>query len=153
MIDLKALIPGEHIVMGLGAVDRRELLRQLSAPLAARNLISDHELFLDDLERREDQITTQIESGLAFPHARSNAAKRLSMVVGLTGEEGVVFNPAVGEPCRIFFLIAIPACAPTAHLPLLQRLAAFAHSPERRQKLMTAESPAKVVRYLTSFKG
>ena len=82
-MDIKALLPRHHVLLHLATAPRRDLLRQLAAPLAEDGLITDVEHFLDDLERREDQITTQIRKDIALPHARSECVRRLAFCVGV----------------------------------------------------------------------
>ena len=154
-MDLKALLPPSHIVAALLPDERRGVLRQLAAPLVNENIVTDLDRFLDDLEQREQQMTTQISAGVALPHARSNAVRRLGLTVGLTqpADAGITYDPGAPGPCRVFFLIAVPAFAPAAHLPVLQALANFAHDHERIEKLLNAPSAAKAARMIVAFKG
>ncbi len=152
-MDVKSLLPPQHVVLRLNPGTRREILRQICQPLLKDNIITDLELFLDDLERREEQITTQVDSCVALPHARSNGVRRLGFAIGLAPTPGIAYSSEVAETCRVFFLLAIPAFAPTAHLPLLQFLANFAHQTVRIQKMLTADTPGKVTRQLATFKG
>ena len=150
---LKALISPDRVVLHLKGGNRREILEALVGTLEKDHILTDADAFIGDLEKREEEITTQVEAGVAFPHARSSAVRRLALVVGIADEPGLVFNPDVSEPCRIFFLIAVPSLAPTAHLPLLQKLANFAHNPKQTKKLLNCDSTTQAVRCLKSFKG
>jgi len=152
-MDLKALLPPSRVIVGVAGNTRREILCSLAQPLLRDGLLADLEMFLNDVERREDQVTTQAETVVALPHARSNSARRLGLTMGLAPGEGLVYDPDATERCRLFFLIAIPAFAPTAHLPLLQRLANFAHEPARVEKLLACPTPGKAARQIVTFKG
>ncbi len=150
-MDIKALLPKSHFVLNLGAAPRRELLRSLAAPLAADGIVTDLETFLNDVEYREDQITTQIAKDLAIPHARSTAVRRLGITIGITDETGVGYTHGAAK-CRLFFLICIPAVAPTAHLTLLQGLVHFADDKKRMDKLKAATTPSQAINCLASYK-
>lgn len=152
-MDLSVLLPRHHILLHLAAETRRDILGSLVSPLVDDGLVSDREVLLRDLERREDEITTQIGHRVAFPHARSHAASRLALTVAIADEPGLVFNRQSAEGCRLFFLIAVPAFAPTAHLPLLQRLANFAHDDKRMARLLASGTAAQAVRFLVGYKG
>ena len=151
-MDLKALLPKSHAFFHLKAMDRSAVFRQLVSPLVESKIVTDADAFIADLIRREDQITTQIHPDIALPHARSEAVRRLGLSIGIADPPGLVFNPAVGECCRIIFLIAIPACSPTAHLTLLQHLVHFANDPKRMEKLLACQTPAQVSNCIVTFK-
>ncbi len=150
-MDIKSLLPSSHVILGLAADSRRQVWERLCAPLVEENIVTDADAFLADLERREQQVTTRISPLVALPHARSNYARRLGVVVGLAGEQPIVYAPGEEGP-RLVLLIAVPAFAPTAHLPILQQFAAFARSPARLEKLLSQSSPAQIVRLLTAAK-
>lgn len=151
-MDIKTLLPRSHVIMNLDQRDRRELLATLAQPLVDDGVVLDLNQFLDDVERREKQITTQITPELAIPHARSGAVRRLGITLGVALEPGVVFDPESGDPCRFFFLIAVPAYAPTAHLTLLQGLVHFIHDTKRMEKFRKAKTSAQLLSLLASHK-
>lgn len=150
-MDIKALLPKSHFLLHLQAGSRRDLLQQLAAPLVEDGILTDVDVFVKDVLRREEQITTQIGKDLAIPHARSAAVRRLGISVGLADAPGIAFNPAAGK-CLVFFLIAIPAFAPTSHLILLQGLVHFANERKRMDKLKAAATPAQAASALVTYK-
>jgi len=152
-MEIKRFLPREHVMLGLRGADRRAILRSLSAPLIQELAVTDAEAFLDELETREEQVTTQVTGGVAFPHARSQAVKRLALVVGIATAPGLAFSAADRELCRLFFLIAVPPAAPTAHLPLLRYLSAFVRQGRQVSRLLEAQTPAQAVRLLSAFRG
>lgn len=151
-MDIRNLLPSSHVMVCLKASNRRDVLTQLSAPLLKDAIVTDLEVFLADLERREDEISTQITHDIAIPHARSNAVRRLGFTMGIAPEPGLMFNPASGHNCRVFFLVAVPAFAPTAHLKLLQHIVHFANDAKKMPKLLTAKTPGQAVTLLVNFK-
>jgi mannitol/fructose-specific phosphotransferase system IIA component (Ntr-type) len=153
MIDLKTLLPVDHVVLPVTGDGQREIFEHLVSPLCTKGIVSDQKVFLDALVEREAQVTTQVENNVAIPHARSRVVKRLGLALGIAPPPGLPFDPDRKAPCRLFFLIAIPAFAPTAHLPLLKKLANFAHDPQRIEKLLDTSDLKKLVRQITTFKG
>jgi mannitol/fructose-specific phosphotransferase system IIA component (Ntr-type) len=149
---LKPFITKDRIIIGLEPGDRREIMRQLAQPIVDAECIEDLELFLDHLETREDQITTVMENGVAFPHARSQTVRRLCVVVGVT-EAGIQFGPDKNQKSNLFILIGVPSFAPTAHIPILQVLANYARDPKRVERLVASKTPSQIVRSLANLKG
>lgn len=150
---MRRILPADHVLMGVRGTCCRDLLRVLAGPLVADGVVTKMETFLDDLEQREHQITTQIGEGIAFPHARSHVVRRLGLTVGISEPPGTMFNPALETPCRLFFLIAVPSYAPVAHLPLLQKLANFSREAHRTSRLANCRTPGQAARLLVSYKG
>jgi len=150
---LSSFVAADRMVLELTASGRSEVLEKLTAPLLALDIVTDAAQFIDDLVRREDQISTVMENGVAIPHARSHAVRRLSLVVGIAGEEGIGFDTDSGLLSQLFFCIAIPSFAPTSHISLLQTLARFARDANRVEKILKSKTPAIASKYLSSFKG
>ena len=152
-LTLATFLSADRVILGLTADSQRALVDQLIKPLIAARIVGDGARFAADVLAREQEITTVMENGVALPHARSNAVKRLGLAVGIMPEPGMQYNLEGDVPSRLFFLIAVPAFAPTAHMPLLQRLAQFAREPKRVERLLASKTPSVAVRYLGNYKG
>lgn len=148
-MDLKLLLPKEHVLCSINAKTRRQFLAEMAEILVQEGTVTDKERFLDAVEQREDAMTTQSEVGVAFPHASSPVVKRLALVAAVLPEPGFHYDKDQA-PCRVFFLIAIPAAAPAAHLPLLTHLAEVAMTKSRLDKILHADSAAAVHKLLVT---
>lgn len=152
-MDMKMLLPAEHVLMGLADKDRMGILTVLVEPLVRADVVRDALAFLDDLLIRESQVSTQVPGGVAFPHARSAHVSRLGLTVGLAPAPGLPFDRDQPELCRVFFLIAVPATSPTAHLPLLNLLSRLVRKDNKKRRLLNASSVGDVTRVIRTFKG
>ena len=150
---LQPFVTTERVIIGLEPGDRKSILEQLIQPLVDSDCISDTDLFIKDLEEREDQVTTVLENGVAFPHARSTAVTRLCMTVGIAGEGGVVLNSGSDVKTPVFFCIGVPSRTPTAHMPILQTLANYVKDEKRLERLAACTTGSQVVRCLANYKG
>jgi len=150
---LATFLAADKIILNFTATSQHDVLRQLVAPLVAAQVVSDSEVFIADLLRREAEFTTVMDNGVALPHARSNAVRRLGLSVGIAAEPGILFGEESDVRSRLFFCMAVPAYAPTAHIPLLQALAKFSRDPSRVDKLLKSKTPSVASRYLVNFKS
>ena len=152
-MDLRALLPSNHVLLQFRAAGRLDIYRQLTTPLLKTRIVSEADAFIQAVERREQQITTRVTTGIAFPHARSPAVHRLGLTVGIAKDPGLPFDGSDEDLVRLFFLIAVPSFAPTAHLPLLQKLANFVQEEEKVEGLLNCTTPRQVVGRLARYKG
>ena len=151
---LKPFVTSDRIIIGLKKGDRKSVLEQLIHPIEDDGTITDTDRFLDDLIKREDELTTVMENGVAFPHARSTAVRRLFLVIGVADEENAItFGPDPDVASRLFFCIGVPSFAPTAHIPVLQALANYVQDMTRVEKLVGSRIPSEIVKRLSTFKG
>ena len=151
---LKPFVKSDRIVIGLKKGDRKSVLEQLIQPMNGEGAIDDTEKFLDDLIKREEELTTVMENGVAFPHARSTTVRRLFLVIGVADEENAMaFGPDPEVKSRLFFCIGVPSFAPTAHIPVLQALANYVQDMARVEKLVASRIPSEIVKRLSTFKG
>jgi len=150
---IKNFMKADRVILGLEGGSQEQILRTLIAPMVQIGTVTDPDQMVADLLRRESEVTTVIDNGIAFPHARSNAVRALSLTVGIAVEGGVSFASAANLKTPLFFCLAIPAFAPTAHMRLLQSLALFSREMNRVERLLQSATPAAAARYLGNFKG
>ena len=150
-MELKSFVFQDQICVDLKGESHEEILQQLIAPLVAKKIVTDSDQFLADVIRRENDISTVMENGTAFPHARSNSVARMGLVIGMAKGDGINYSDK--EKTKLFFLLAVPAFAPTAHLPLLQLLALFSMDNVRVEKFLRQKTAGMASRMISAFKA
>jgi len=101
---------------------KRDVIAELVSVLADLSLISDKDLALNDVLKREYEQSTGLEKGVAVPHAKTHGVSDLVMAVGIS-PQGVDFGAFDGQPSRIFFLILCPPDRPDKHIKALEEIA------------------------------
>ena len=142
MIDLGTLVPLDHVLLGLKATSKRQLLRSL-AQAASRVTGVDAEAILEALLQRERLGTTGLGEGIAIPHAR------IADLPAFTGffarlAKPVDFEAVDGRPVDLVFLLLAPEGAGADHLKVLARVARLLRDPEIREALRACPDPAAV---------
>lgn len=149
-MELSRLLPPSHLIMNLRGDSPEAIIRTLCQPLADEGAISDLDDFVTKVLEREQIYTTQILENVAFPHAHADQVRTISLVIGLTAPEGIAFAPNTPGKCRLFFLIAVPAAAPEAHLELMANLVDFVMS-SKLQELLDAQSPEQILKLIAEY--
>jgi PTS system nitrogen regulatory IIA component len=102
------------------------------------------DLILDAVLNREQLGSTGIGGGIAIPHAKSDAVKHVTMVLGIS-RLPIDFHSPDGEPSRIFFLVLAPGKQASAHVELLASIARSCTSKLFRRMLIQAKDSDEVV--------
>lgn len=94
---------------------------------------------LELLISRENDISTGMQSGIAFPHTRTNLVKRMKTVVGID-KAGVDFNSLDKQPAYIFIASLIPTDQPEPYLKMMSVMSRFLSIKENRARLIACQS-------------
>jgi len=141
---IRDILDPKRIVLNLTAGDKREILGQLSAPVAETHSHLDADKLLDVLVEREETSTTAIADGIAIPHGKMAIGEEVICAFGRS-REGLEFDSVDGNPTQLFFLLISPESSPSVHLRWLAHLAVLLKNPEFRRALLEAESAEEVL--------
>jgi fructose PTS system EIIBC or EIIC component len=143
------VLTAQDIRLDLAARDRDGVLAELVDVLAANGHVSDPARMLKDLLERESLGSTGVGHGIAFPHARSSAARRLHMALGIS-RAGIPYGTLDNQPAHLVLLEVAPPDAAGEQLQALARIARLMTDEDLRANLLAARSPNEVVRLLAS---
>ena len=146
-MSISDLIQPEVVKVPIRSEAKSDVIAELLDVLIDAGRLSDRERALDALLERESQGSTGLESGIAVPHAKTDAVDRLTLGIGIA-PQGVDFQSADGEPSRIFFLMLAPPDQSGPHIEALSEIARLARAPSFLKALSRAESADEVVELL-----
>ena len=125
----------ELCIFHLRSRKKLSALQEMVRHLADQKLISDKHLIMEMLKNRESLGSTGLGNGVAFPHGRSLAIKKLTVLFARSSG-GIDFDSLDGEPTRIFFLILAPSDkGAEVYLALLSQLIGLVQKPAELKKL------------------
>lgn len=136
---LSDLLTPERIRVPMSAVDKCGAIRELVRLLAECSGGDYHDL-LAAVEEREGVLSTGIGHGVAVPHGRSAALRRLFLICG-SSPHPIPFDALDGEPLRLFFLLVGPEAAAGQHVRALSRIARSVRRDAVRDRLVRARTP------------
>lgn len=151
---LQDLIPSEHILLGLEAADKWEVIDRLTRHLQGRGAIPAAQAgsYLEAIVQRERSMSTGMERGIAIPHAAVDGLERivaaLAVVKGPAGQ-GVNFDSIDASPAWLVVLLLIPRPQKLLHIRTLADLSRHLGNEDVRRVLRDAKSPADAWRALT----
>ncbi|MEO0079154.1 MAG: PTS sugar transporter subunit IIA [candidate division WOR-3 bacterium] len=140
---LAALLPRSAIILELAARTKEAVIQELVKPLVADGVVTNEADFIAAILRRENLESTGIGLGVAIPHARTNAAKSITLAFGRS-DSGVDFASLDGKPSHIIFLIAAPENNKREYISVLARLSSLLRREEVRIGLNRARTADEV---------
>ncbi|MGA2052706.1 MAG: PTS sugar transporter subunit IIA [Opitutales bacterium] len=132
--------------LNLAAPDAASAIRDLTGLLSQTPEVTDPDRLLADILARETLTCTFLGSGLAFPHARTDAVKQRVFAIGRS-TDGVPYG-AGGERAHLIVLIGCPKHDIKAYLDTNRKLLRRLRDPAVRAELMTTSDPSVFPRLL-----
>jgi nitrogen PTS system EIIA component len=132
----------DAILDDLKSDDKKGILQELAAPLAARAKVSSEHLVKVLLER-ERLGSTGIGGGIGIPHGKLRDLENLMLGFGLS-RKGVDFESMDGRPTHIFFLLVTPESSTGLHLKLLARISRILKNDLFKEKLIKAKNREEI---------
>ncbi len=137
-------ITTEHVKIGLEGESKEEVIEELVSLLADTSDVSDADAIYEAVMSREREGSTGLEKGVAIPHAKSDAVKSLSIVVGIS-RDGINFESQDGKPAHILFLMVAPTSESGPHVQAIAKIVKMIKFDKLRKKLVEAKKPEDVV--------
>ena len=120
-MDLSDLINTSAIMPAVRTNSKKQLLQLLAEKAAAITGIPEREIF-DTILQRERLGSTGVGNGIAIPHGKLAAVKRITGVFARL-ETPVDFEALDDQPVDLVFLLLAPEGAGADHLKALSRIA------------------------------
>jgi nitrogen PTS system EIIA component len=133
------LIRPEMIVPVLASTQKRGILDELAAHMAAQNPRIDAAVLAKILAEREALASTAIGESVAIPHGKPAAVNDIVACLG-RASAGVDFDSVDGKPTHLFFVLVAPETSTGAHLKALARSSRVFKDAEFRKRLIAADT-------------
>jgi fructose-specific phosphotransferase system IIA component len=141
-------ISREHVKIGLEGETKEEVIEELVSLLADTSDVDDADIIFEAVMNREREGSTGLEKGVAIPHAKSDAVKSLSIVVGVS-RDGIDFESQDGKPSHLLFLMVAPTSESGPHVQAIAKIVKMIKLDKFRKKLIEAKKPEDVVEVIS----
>ena len=112
-----------RIILDLKAKTKKELLNEMGKTFKDTGIVDDsgYARFIEKLNNREETCSTGFQDGVAIPHLKARAVKKMALAFGIS-KEGIDFDALDKKPSKIFVMIAAPKESPNEYLKLLAKI-------------------------------
>ena len=131
------------IVSHLASRDATSVIHELCLALQREGCVSDWLPFYHEALNREFLLSTDMEAGMAFPHARLAGLRELAFAFGRS-DASFAWGPGMTHPVRMVFLLAVPAAAEN-YLPLVSGLARLSGNSVLLERIRCATSSEDIL--------
>ena len=148
---LASLLTEKQVILDMEADEHWAAIVELVNSLDQQDLLigEDKEEVLLALQKREDQTSTGIGSGVAIPHTFSD---KIEQVVAMFGRspKGIEFEALDNAPVKFLVLFIVPKKDYHLHLQTLAAIAKMFNNCEVRRQLEEATTEARILEILDS---
>lgn len=135
------------ITLDLKSRTKEAVLEELSNLMVTSPNIKDKNVIKKALMEREELGSTGIGKGIAIPHAKTDAASKLTIAFGISKEK-IDFDSLDNEGVNIFFVFASPIEDSQIYLKVLARISRLIRNENFRNKLLNCKEAKDVIKYI-----
>lgn len=146
-MNLADIIQSESICTDLKSNGKLDVLAELGELLSIQAPSAGADAITTTLVERERLATTGVGGGIAIPHGKLSAAKKISAAIGIS-KTGVPFDALDGEPVKIFVALLAPLASSGEHLRALARISRLLKDPESKLRLLEAADADEIYRII-----
>ncbi|MGD8450963.1 MAG: PTS sugar transporter subunit IIA [Phycisphaerae bacterium] len=138
-MELSKILTPERIRVPLQSNDKTGVITELVDLLNATGGLTNRDLALDAVLKREAERTTGIGYGLAIPHGKSDGCKQLVIAAGKPAEP-VEFQSLDQRPVTFVVLLVSPPDQTGPHIQALAKISRLMNMEEFRKAIEGARS-------------
>ncbi|GMO41791.1 MAG: hypothetical protein Ta2B_21850 [Termitinemataceae bacterium] len=142
----------EFIKIGLESTTKNELFEEMVDHFCRVTKLPVHGDVLDALKKRESQMSTGIQNGIAIPHGKTTAVDRVYGVLGVSSK-GVSYDSLDGQAVHLILMILAPPVEAESHLLLLKRMALMLRNPDFYRDIIKSATPEEVFSTLKLYES
>lgn len=148
-MNLRKLLSEDTVILDLKGTTKQDIIQEMIDWLVARGRIKDRDVALKAVLDREQKMSTGMQHGIAIPHGKTDSVDKLVTALALK-KDGVDFGSMDGKPSTIFIMTLSSASRTGPHIQFLSEISQVLNDPEKREKLLQAQSTAEVMDILTT---
>ena len=139
-------------VVYLNGQTKQEVFEELVKALDNEHKLNDAATCLKDVLSRESIISTCMPGGIALPHGRTDGAKELVSVIGVS-KKGVASDAPDGMPTHVFVLSVCPKDANAPYLRYVAQVARVLNAKDAVKNICEMENTSQIREMFIRKKG
>ena len=145
-MNLNDILQVESIIPDLKSESKIDAIRQILEKMQGS---FDKNKALEDILIREEDYSTGLEDGIAFPHARTTSVRQLQLGFACC-KQGIEFDSRDGKPSHFIPLLLTPVSSGKTHIIILAEMIRKLENEHIRKNLLKAEDQKSIYDILIS---
>jgi mannitol/fructose-specific phosphotransferase system IIA component (Ntr-type)/CBS domain-containing protein len=151
---LEKYLTSKSILLNIKTADKASLLDTMSERIAGSKAAVeaglDHEAILKAVQKREEQSSTGIGDGFAFPHARFSNLNSVGICLAIL-ENPIDYDSFDKKAIDVACMVIVPEKKPTLALKIMSHIARMFSSGNFHEKIRNLDSGAELVKLISSL--
>lgn len=141
-----------RIIMELKSKTKKELLNELGETFKETGIVDNdgYDRFIEKLNNREGVCSTGFQDGVAIPHVKARAVKKIALAFGIS-KEGIEFDSLDKKNAEIFFMIAAPKENPNEYLKILGKISEVFLEESNRKAILEVKNEEELLEILNKY--
>ncbi len=148
-VKLPSFLKEKFICLNLKSNSKKEVLAELAELVGQSKKLKNQKAFLSAIKEREELGSTGIGSGVAIPHAKTNATRSFLLAFGRK-DIGIDFGALDGEKTYLFFALASPKEEIGGHLKILADISRLVKDKFIVELLKRAKDKKEILKIISS---
>lgn len=138
----------QNIFLEVEAKSKEELIEFLAEKLYIAGKLSNKDIFIEDIYKREAEGITGIENGLALPHGKSKGVKETTILIAKL-KKAIEWETLDDSPVDLVVLFAVRLEDKNeVHLKLLSRIAGNLSEEENIEEIKKSTDKTQIIKIL-----
>jgi PTS system nitrogen regulatory IIA component len=129
-------LQNDFFIENLKSKSKDDVLSELIEPLVQHACVTNRDILLETLRKRETLGSTGIGKNVAIPHCRTLTVSEIHIVIGMS-KNGIHYDAIDKKKVHLFFLIVAPPQEETSlYLPILGKIVEIVRDSKLRRQLL-----------------
>ena len=134
----------KEYIKTLSSTKKMDAIEELALVFEGSTVCENTNELIKSLKEREEIMSTGIGFGIAIPHARLKAVKKMTFAIGIS-EKGIDFDSMDGEPVHLVILVAAGEKQHKEYLRLMSNIMGILKKPDVKDRMIKSQSPEEIL--------
>jgi len=144
---LSDILKEDKIITDFKGETKEEIINELIDLFKDDDRVKDLNKLRETVLERENIMSTGVGKGLAIPHGKTDAVKKMIAGIGILSNP-IDFESLDKKPVNIIVLLVGEENAIAPHIKMLSRISRMMNKDEFREKLVKSASPKEIYKLL-----